>query len=72
MISILSDDNDLNDAEKEEILQEILRLLKKSYKIPAKEKGSTINSIHDASRLYFIKNPEVLDEYKNYLKAKVS
>ena len=72
MISILSDDNDLNDAEKEEILQEILRLLKKSYTISAKEKGSTINSIHDASRLYFIKNPEVLDEYKNYLKAKVS
>ncbi|XP_050360264.1 uncharacterized protein LOC126780050 isoform X2 [Nymphalis io] len=61
--------DELTDGEKEKKLQDILRLLKTSY---SREKHyvNLLNPAHSGARLYFIKNPEVLDEYRNYLRRK--
>ncbi|CAH0731206.1 unnamed protein product, partial [Brenthis ino] len=61
--------DDLNDEEKEKILQEILWLLKKNYNAAKQYSEAYYNPLHTGARLHFIKNPEVLEEYKNYLRT---
>ncbi|XP_064076118.1 uncharacterized protein LOC113392152 [Vanessa tameamea] len=62
--------DELSDGEKERKLQEILRLLKRNYNGEKHYNELQNNPIHSGARLYFIKNPEVLEEYRNYLRRK--
>ncbi|XP_046976203.1 DNA ligase 1-like [Vanessa cardui] len=62
--------DELSDGEKEKKLQEILQLLKRNYNGKKHYDDLLKNPVHSGARLYFIKNPDVLDEYRNYLKRK--
>ncbi|CAH2227639.1 jg26623, partial [Pararge aegeria aegeria] len=60
---------ELSDVEKEKKLQELLWLLKKNY--DAQEQYNLIhNPVHSGARVYFIRNPDAIDEYKKHLEQK--
>ncbi|XP_045782986.1 uncharacterized protein LOC123879362 isoform X2 [Maniola jurtina] len=66
---MLRNAKELTDMEKEQKLQEILWLIKTNY--DAQKLYDLIqNPVHSGTRLYFIKNPKAIDEYKKYLERK--
>ncbi|CAH2083303.1 unnamed protein product [Euphydryas editha] len=69
-VSETDESQEISDEIKEMKLQQLLWLLKKNFNALKLHEELMNDPVHTGSRIYFIKNPEVLEKYKDYLRKK--